>query len=58
MVEVEEFFITDLIELMHNGGLKVGYVMVEDENEAIGVDDLSSLIRVQKLFSALKKPLS
>jgi bifunctional N-acetylglucosamine-1-phosphate-uridyltransferase/glucosamine-1-phosphate-acetyltransferase GlmU-like protein len=52
MVEVEEFFITDLIELMHDGGLKIGYVMTEDENEAIGVDDLPTLIKAQKLFSA------
>jgi bifunctional UDP-N-acetylglucosamine pyrophosphorylase/glucosamine-1-phosphate N-acetyltransferase len=54
MVEVEEFFITDLVELMHDGGLKVGYVMAEDENEAIGVDDLPTLIKAQKLFSALQ----
>jgi bifunctional UDP-N-acetylglucosamine pyrophosphorylase/glucosamine-1-phosphate N-acetyltransferase len=54
MVEVEEYFITDLVELMRDGGLKVGYVMAEDENEAIGVDDLPTLIKAQKLFSALQ----
>jgi bifunctional UDP-N-acetylglucosamine pyrophosphorylase / glucosamine-1-phosphate N-acetyltransferase len=42
MVEVEEFFITDLVELMSNDGLKVGYSLA-DENEVMGVDDLQSL---------------
>ena len=50
MVEVEEFFITDLVELMYEDGLKVGYVITEDENEVMGVDDLSSLIKAQKIF--------
>ena len=49
-VEVEEFFITDLVELMHGDGLKVGYVMAQDEDEVMGVDDLTSLIKAQKIF--------
>jgi len=48
--EVEEFFITDLVELMCEDGLKVGYVLAEDENEVMGVDDLSSLLRAQEIF--------
>jgi len=51
LVEVEEFFITDLVELMHEDGLKVGYVLAEDENEVMGVDDLSSLLRAQEIFA-------
>lgn len=50
VVEVEEFFITDLVELMHGRGLKVGYVVAEDENEVMGVDDLPSLKKAQKIF--------
>jgi len=49
-VEVEEFFITDLVELMHGDDLKVGYVMAQDEDEVMGVDDLPSLIKAQKIF--------
>jgi bifunctional UDP-N-acetylglucosamine pyrophosphorylase / glucosamine-1-phosphate N-acetyltransferase len=51
-VEVEEFFITDLIELMHQEGLKIGYVMAGDENEVMGVDDLSALKKAQEIFKA------
>lgn len=50
-VEVEEFFITDLVELMREDGLKIGYVLAEDENEVMGVDDLSSLLRAQEIFA-------
>ncbi len=50
MVEIEEFFITDLVELMLADGLKAGCVVVEDENEVMGVDDLSSLIKAQEIF--------
>lgn len=50
MVEIEEFFITDLVELMVADGLKAGCVVVEDENEVMGVDDLPSLIKAQEIF--------
>jgi bifunctional UDP-N-acetylglucosamine pyrophosphorylase/glucosamine-1-phosphate N-acetyltransferase len=50
MVEVEEFFITDLVELMHADGLKTGFVVAEDETEVMGVDDLPSLTRAQEIF--------
>jgi bifunctional N-acetylglucosamine-1-phosphate-uridyltransferase/glucosamine-1-phosphate-acetyltransferase GlmU-like protein len=53
MVEVEEFFITDLVELMVEGGLKVGYVIADDETEVMGVDDLPSLIKAQEIFKQL-----
>ncbi len=50
MFELEEFFITDLVELMAQDGRKVGYVVAEDENEVMGIDDLPSLIKAQKIF--------
>jgi bifunctional UDP-N-acetylglucosamine pyrophosphorylase/glucosamine-1-phosphate N-acetyltransferase len=50
MVEVKEFFITDLVQLMYKDGLKVGYVITEDEDEVMGVDDLVSLIKAQEIF--------
>lgn len=50
IVEIEEFFITDLVELMAADGLKVGCVVVKDENEVMGVDDLASLIKAQEIF--------
>jgi bifunctional UDP-N-acetylglucosamine pyrophosphorylase/glucosamine-1-phosphate N-acetyltransferase len=50
MVQVEEYFITDLIELMHTDGLKVGYLLAENEDEVMGVDDLPSLVKAQEIF--------
>lgn len=50
MVEIEEFFITDLVELMQAEGGKVGFVIAEDENEVMGLDDLGALKKAQKLF--------
>jgi hypothetical protein len=35
---------------MYQDGVEVGCVLAHDENEVMGVDDLPSLIRVQKLF--------
>ena len=49
-VEVEEFFLTDLVESMVQDGLSVGFVVAEDEEEVMGVDDLNSLTRVQEAF--------
>jgi bifunctional UDP-N-acetylglucosamine pyrophosphorylase/glucosamine-1-phosphate N-acetyltransferase len=51
VIEVEEFFITDLVEIMNNEGLMTGYAVVEDEDEVMGVDDMESLIKAQKKFS-------
>ena len=47
---VEEFFITDLIEYMSDDGLSVGYVVAEDEEEVMGIDDLSALMKAQEIF--------
>jgi len=47
---VEEFFITDLVEYMNDDGLKIGHIIADDEEEVMGVDDLSALKRAQTIF--------
>ena len=50
MVEVREFFITDMIGLMYKDGLSVGYTIAEDEYEVMGIDDLAALKKAQEIF--------
>ena len=57
-VEVEEFFITDLVELIHGDDLKVGYVIAKDEDEVMGIDDLPSLTKAQKIFKESQIPFA
>ena len=52
VMEFQEFFITDIVEFMRGDGLKVGYVVAENEDEIMGVDDLPSLKKAQRLFQA------
>ena len=47
-VNLEEFFITDLVEIMEKDGLPVGFAVARDEEEVMGVDDLDSLMRAQQ----------
>ena len=49
-VEIKEYFITDMIEMMHEDGLVIGYVTAIDESEVMGVDDVDSLKKAQELF--------
>ena len=49
---VKEYFITDIIEYMHDDGLSVGYAPAEDEEEVMGIDDLAALTRAQEIFGA------
>jgi bifunctional UDP-N-acetylglucosamine pyrophosphorylase / glucosamine-1-phosphate N-acetyltransferase len=49
-VKIHEFFITDLMEYMHEDGLPVGYVLAGDEEEVMGVDDLPALLKAQEVF--------
>ena len=51
LVQLEEYFITDLVELMSEDGLDVGYVLAEEENEVMGVDDLPSLLKAHEIFA-------
>lgn len=47
--EVEEFFITDIVEYMCGDGLTVGYIL-GDEDEVMGIDDLPAIKKAQALF--------
>lgn len=49
MTEVEEFFITDIVEYMCNDDLPIGYV-IGDEDEVMGVDDLAAITKAQELY--------
>lgn len=51
-VELEEYFITDLVEYMVEDGLSVGYA-VAGEEEVAGVDDLESLSKAQEAYRRL-----
>lgn len=48
--DVREYFITDLVEYMHEDGLSTGYIVAEDEEEVMGVDDLDALERAQEIY--------
>lgn len=54
---IEEFFITDLIEMMADDGLNVGFILVDDEIEAMGVDTPSALKIVQSHFQQSREKL-
>ncbi|MBW1998831.1 MAG: NTP transferase domain-containing protein [Deltaproteobacteria bacterium] len=54
VLEIQEFFITDLVEMMARDGLSVKYVLARDEGEVSGVDDLAGLRRAQEVFRARK----
>ncbi len=49
---LEEFFVTDLVELMAEAGMSVGFHVVEDETEVLGVDDVAALRRAQAIYRA------
>ena len=46
----EEFFITDLVEYLPREGHSVGYIILNDEKEVMGIDDLSALLKAQKIY--------
>jgi len=48
--DVREYFITDLVEYMQADGLRTGYIIAEDEEEVMGVDDLAALTRAQDIY--------
>ena len=51
---IEEFFITDLVEYLVGDGKSVGYILAEDQNETMGIDDHDALLKAQAVF--LSKP--
>lgn len=48
--EIEEFFITDIVEYMADDGLSMGYVLAEEETETMGIDDPVALATAQKIY--------
>lgn len=48
--EQEEFFITDLVEYLYQEGHFIGYIIADDENEVMGIDDLSALLKAQGIY--------
>ena len=56
VIQLEEFFITDLVEFMDHDGKSVGCILAEDEDEVMGVDDLSALLRAQENFTKFHTP--
>ena len=53
MTDIEEFFFTDLIEAMVQDGRRVGFHVVEDEYETMGVDDVGALQKAQAIYARM-----
>jgi len=53
-LKLEEYFLTDLVEMMNENGLRVRYVMAESEHEVMGVDDVPALMKAQQIFRERK----
>jgi bifunctional UDP-N-acetylglucosamine pyrophosphorylase/glucosamine-1-phosphate N-acetyltransferase len=51
---IEEFFFTDLIEYMVQDGKPVGFHVVVDESETMGIDDVAALEKAQAIYAGLK----
>ena len=49
-VTIDEYFITDIIQWMHEDGLEIGCYTAENEYEVMGVDDVDSLITAQRIY--------
>ncbi len=50
-VVVEEYFITDLVELLNNDGHKVGFSLAREEHEVMGIDTDEDLVVAQEIFA-------
>lgn len=48
---IDEYFITDLVSYLATDGHSVGYRMVADPDETLGVDDPDALRRAQQLYA-------
>jgi len=51
IVVVQEYFITDLVELLNNDGLTVGFALAEQEHEVLGIDTHEDLMVAQSIFA-------
>jgi bifunctional UDP-N-acetylglucosamine pyrophosphorylase / glucosamine-1-phosphate N-acetyltransferase len=58
MTAVEEFFFTDLVEYMVLDGNPVGFHVVADESETMGIDDVAALEKAQAIYAGLKNRAS
>jgi bifunctional UDP-N-acetylglucosamine pyrophosphorylase/glucosamine-1-phosphate N-acetyltransferase len=50
MTDIQEFFFTDLIEFMVEDGKRVGFHVVDDEFETMGIDDVAALEKAQAIY--------
>ncbi len=50
MMDIEEYFFTDLIEFMVKDGKRVGFHVVDDEFETMGIDDVAALEKAQAIY--------
>ncbi len=57
VVQLEEYFITDLVEFLDHDKKLVGCIVAENEDEVMGVDDLSALLKAQEKFKQLRSTL-
>jgi len=48
--QVEEYFITDLVQIMRKDNIPVGYILASDEYEVMGVDDVTALETAQRIY--------
>jgi bifunctional UDP-N-acetylglucosamine pyrophosphorylase/glucosamine-1-phosphate N-acetyltransferase len=48
--EISEYFITDMVEFMVRDNRPVGYVVADDEEEVMGIDDVPALLKAQEIY--------
>ena len=54
LIDIEEFFFTDLIEAMVQDGKRVGVHVAADESETMGIDDLEALQKAQVIYAGIR----
>jgi bifunctional UDP-N-acetylglucosamine pyrophosphorylase/glucosamine-1-phosphate N-acetyltransferase len=55
IIGIEEYFITDLVELMNTDGLTVGLIVVDEDKEVMGIDTLEDLVLAQSIFAKRRR---
>lgn len=51
MIQVEAYFLTDLVKYMVLDSRPVGHIICENESESMGIDAPASLEKAQRLFA-------
>ncbi len=54
LTDIEEFFFTDLIEVMVGDGKRVGVHVTADEFETMGIDDVAALEKAQAIYAGIR----